>query len=300
MLIEWSERVLETFGNAPNADVKPVKELLEELEFIKSDGVWEDVGEMTAFPYTSQTLLKGDGYRDLPELYRQFTAYVPFFEELQSAIDNKDIAKLYEYWTFFRLVDELGAILGRKGLKIHVLPAGELSESGDVYALFDNGWRLYYNKRLTPGKWSYSVTLRPDFSLFTGSPSSKGARLLGVFDAKFKLDVVDKADEVKNFDELDENAEKTGKYETWAKLEDIYKMHAYRDALSAKFAVVLYPGSVSRLFPAKIKKNGIKGLAQHFRGLSKEEMLLCLLVYELVEGTGYLKFRPKLGGEKIE
>ncbi|NJE05197.1 DUF2357 domain-containing protein [Thermococcus sp. M36] len=279
LLVEWSEKVIETFDEK-KANLEPIKELLGELEFIGSDGLWEDVGEMTLFPYTSQTLLKGDGYRDLLELYREFTSYAPFFEELQRAIDNKDIAKLYEYWAFFRLIDELGAILGRKELKIHVLPAGELSESGDVYAEFDNGWRLYYNKRLTPMRWSYSVTLRPDFSLFTGSPNSKNAQLVGVFDAKFKVEVVDEREEIEDFDEEAEMAEKNGDYTTWAKLEDIYKMHTYRDALGCRFAVVVYPGERSTFFD--VNGNKVDGFA------------IAHILAGNLDGVGYLRLIPEV------
>ncbi|MDV3104075.1 DUF2357 domain-containing protein [Thermococcus waiotapuensis] len=278
LLIEWSERVIETFSGMAN--LEPIKELLGELEFIGSDGLWDDVGEMTLFPYTSQTLLKGDGYRDLLELYREFTAYVPFFEELRKAMDNKDIAKLYEYWAFFRLVEELGKIFGKKRLRIRVLPAGKLSERGDVYAEFDNGWRLYYNKRLTPGRWSYSVALRPDFSLFNGDPSEKGTELIGVFDAKFKLDVVNEQEEIEEFDEETETAEKTGNYETWAKLEDVYKMHTYRDASGCRFAVVVYPGERSVFFDTN-------------RGKVEEFDLEDVLTGEL-NGVGYLRFVPEV------
>jgi len=271
ILIEWGERVVETF-NEKDADLKPIRELLGELEFIRSDSVWEEIGNMTLFPYTSQTLLKGDGYRDLLELYREFTAYSPFFEELQRAIDNKDIATLYEYWCFFRLVKELSGVLGKKSIRIVVTPAGELSESGDVYAQFDNDWRLYYNKRLTSQKWSYSVTLRPDFSLF------RNGKLIGVFDAKFKLDVVDEPKEIEDFDKEDEEAERSGNYTTWAKLEDIYKMHAYRDALGCRFAVVLYPGRRSVFFDAKTGKN--------------ENISLEAVILNGIEGVGYLSFVP--------
>ncbi|WP_461863587.1 DUF2357 domain-containing protein [Thermococcus sp.] len=282
LLIEWSERVIEAFRGNLTGELGLIEELLKELEFIESDGLWEDVGEMTLFPYTSQTLLKGDGYRDLLELYREFTSYAPFFEELQRAIDNKDIAKLYEYWAFFRLVDELGSILGRKRLKIHVFPSGELSESGDVYAEFDNGWRLYYNKRLTPKRWSYSVTLRPDFSLFRGDPSKKSTKLIGVFDAKFKVEVVDERKEIEDFDEEAEMAEKTGKYETWAKLEDIYKMHTYRDALGCRFAVVVYPGKKSMFFDV----NGNK----------VDDFTIAHILAGNLDGVGYLRLIPEVGG----
>ncbi|MCD6189844.1 MAG: DUF2357 domain-containing protein [Thermococcus sp.] len=276
LLIEWSERVLETFGESSKCNTKPIRELLEELEFIGSDPIWSDVGEMEMFPYTSQALLKGDGYRELLELYREFTAYVPFFGELQKAIDNKDIATLYEYWCFFKLVEELGEFLGRERLKLIIIPAGELSESGDVYAQFDNGWRLYYNKRLTPQKWSYSVTLRPDFSLFTGNPEQKRTKLIGVFDAKFKLDVVD----ANKFAEEDKKMEREPTLQTWAKLEDIYKMHTYRDALNARFAVVLYPGQKSVFFDVK------RGKIEEF---NLEEILT-----GIYRGVGYLKFVPEV------
>ncbi len=277
LLIEWGERVLEAFGNVLNADLKPVKELLEGLDFIRSDSIWGDVGEMTVFPYTSQTLLKGDGYRDLLELYREFTTYVPFSEALQKAIDNKDIAKLYEYWCFFRLVEELGGVLGKKDIRIIVTPAGELSESGDVYAQFHNGWRLYYNKRLTPRKWSYSVTLKPDFSLFTGNPDETGTELVGVFDAKFKLDVVD----ANKFAEEDRKMEKEPSLQTWAKLEDIYKMHTYRDALGCNFAVVLYPGQRSVFFD--IDKGRLSRSFDFSSLLSKD-----------LKGVGYIRLMPEV------
>jgi len=280
LLIEWSERVVKAFGSNSVAEIDPIKELLEELEFIKSYGVWEDVGEMTLFPYTSQTLLKGDGYRDLLELYREFTAYAPFFEGLQRAIDNKDIAMLYEYWCFFKLVEELGAILGKKRLKLIITPAGELSEGGDVYAQFDNGWRLYYNKRLIPRKWSYSVTLRPDFSLFTGDPGRTETKLVGVFDAKFKLDIVDESREIKNFDVEEEEVERSGNYTTWAKLEDIYKMHTYKDALNTRFAVVLYPGKKSMFFDVK--------------GNKADSFMITHILVENLEGVGYLRMIPEV------
>ncbi|WP_055280815.1 DUF2357 domain-containing protein [Thermococcus sp. EP1] len=278
LLIEWAEKVINTFKG--KVTVEPISEVLGELEFIMSDGIWDEIGEMTLFPYTSQTLLKGDGYKELLELYREFTSYVPFFDDLQRVIDNKDIAKLYEYWTFFRLVEELGKIFGKKELKITIEPTGELLEKeGKVYAKFDNGWRLYYNKRLTLRKWSYSVTLRPDFSLFNDDPSKKSTKLIGVFDAKFKLDIVDTEQERKDFDIESEEAEKSENHTARAKTGDIYKMHTYRDALGCRFAVVVYPGEGSIFFDVKNGK------------ITKPSLDEILIGY--VEGVGYLSFKPE-------
>jgi hypothetical protein len=144
------------------------------------------------------------------------------------------------------------------------------------------------------------VTLRPDFSLFTGNPGNRDTELVGVFDAKFKLDVVDE-NRRKEFDEESEIAEKTGSYKTWAKLEDIYKMHTYRDALGAKFAVVLYPGSKNVFF--KTDKECLGDL----KGCKKEKFSLSRLIRELIKemgknndkqqklsGVGYLSFIPEV------
>ena len=283
LLITWGARAVETFEKtAPGAE--SVLEVLETLEFIESASFWAEIGNMTAFPFTSQTLLKGDGYRDLLELYREFTAYVPFFGDLENAIYNKDIAKLYEYWCYFKLIEKLEKILGKAHIIIRITPAGELSEKGDVYARFENGWRLYYNKKLGPKKWSYSVTLRPDFALFDGPPYKGNSQLLGVFDAKFKLDVISKMTEAESFDAENEKAEH-GNQEMWAKVEDIYKMHTYRDALNAKFAVVLYPGQRSIFFDTTKQKHIFELDAL----LDKDKIKL--------KGVGYLKMVPEV--EKV-
>ncbi|WP_456396859.1 DUF2357 domain-containing protein [Thermococcus sp.] len=260
--------------------ISKLTSILGELKYHATSDIFDDVGEMTIFPYTSQVLLKREGYRDLLQLWQEFRSYSPFFDEMQKAIDSKDIAKLYEYWAFFRLVEELGDILGWKSLRVVIEPTGELSESGDVYATFDNGWRLYYNKRLTPRRWSYSVTLRPDYSLFNGNPKKKETKIIGVFDAKFKLDVVDEKEEIEKLDEIDEEVQKTGSYTTWAKLEDIYKMHTYRDALGCRFAVVVYPGRKSVFFDVN------KGKIESFK--------VTHILTGNLEGVGYLRLIPEV------
>ncbi|ADT85206.1 DUF2357 domain-containing protein [Thermococcus barophilus] len=281
-LITWGEKAIAailtssylTKEQKENATSK-LTSILGELEYYATSDIFDDVGEMVIFPYTSQVLLKREGYRDLLQLWREFRSYSPFFDEMQKAIDNKDIAKLYEYWCFFKLVEELGKILGQENLRIIVEPTGELSERGHVYAEFDNGWRLYYNLK----KRGYSVSLRPDFLLL------KGRNIIGVFDAKFKLDVVD----VNEFAEEDREMERAPNFQTWAKLEDIYKMHTYRDALNAKFAVVLYPGDRS-LFFDKISKKCIGDLKE-CKGKFDLRALLDRDNVKL-EGIGYLSCKP--------
>ncbi|HIH72315.1 DUF2357 domain-containing protein [Thermococcus sp. 101 C5] len=297
-LITWNERVINSLLTSSSLTaeqreniISKLSFVLGELEYYATRDIFDDVGEMVIFPYTSQVLLKREGYRDLLQLWQEFRSYSPFFGEMQKAIDNKDIAKLYEYWCFFKLVEELESILGWKGLRLVIEPTGELHESDskeEVYAEFNNGWRIYYNKKLTPKKWSYSVSLRPDFSLFARDPSEQKMSLLGVFDAKFKFDVVD----INKFADEDKGMEREPTLQRWAKLEDIYKMHTYKDALNAKFAVVLYPGNKSVFFGTNKRCIGdlerCEGKFDLDRLLDKNGVKL--------EGIGYLSMIPEVKG----
>jgi len=114
--------------------------------------------------------------------------------------------------------------------------------------------------------------LRPDFSLF------KNEELIGVFDAKFKLDVVD----ANKFAEEDRKMEKEPSLQTWAKLEDIYKMHTYRDALGCRFTVVVYPGGKSVFFDID-------------KGRLSESFDFSSLLSRDLKGVGYIRFVPGVG-----
>jgi predicted component of viral defense system (DUF524 family) len=84
-------------------------------------------------------------------------------------------------------------------------------------ARFGSAGRLVYNQSVR----GYSVSLRPDFLWYrNGKPEV-------ALDAKFRLDRVDWSDETST---------------ATVKNDDLYKMHTYRDALSLRAAVVVYPG----------------------------------------------------------
>lgn len=298
LLLEWTQRILNNNllkednkqENGIKKSIESIKLLKEELEFIATKPIWDEVGEMSVFPYTSQTLLKGDGYRDLLQLFREFTAYTPFFGNWQKAIDNKNIPQLYEYWAFFKLVEELGSILGEKELKIRV-ELGKLPEGGEVYAKFGNGWKLYYNKKLR--KQSYSVPLIPDYSLFSVNSTNK-EELIGVFDAKFKFEVVEREE----FEKIESELERNPDYTTWAKLEDIYKMHTYRDALRCKFAVVLYPGEKSMFWEIREEPENNETSGEPKNNITLHDLLAPLESSKSessgtkVTGVGYISLNP--------
>jgi len=218
------------------------KEKLEELEdyvrYLRTDPLFADVGDMTIFPATSQVLLKRDGYRECLNIYRLLNiSRMPTFDKIQEAIDNRRIDILYEYWCFFKLANLLAKIIGGEGAKPKFQtvenPRGGLGY--ETEADLGDGYKLVYNKTFRGEIESYSISLRPDFSLM------KNGKVEVVFDAKFRFELKD-LKEIQNKDLENEVGEPL--IERLAKVEDIYKMHTYRDALQNCYAsVVLFPGS---------------------------------------------------------
>jgi predicted component of viral defense system (DUF524 family) len=181
---------------------------------------WREVGRFGRAPTSSRVLLRKDGYRDLFALWEQYQrARRPLFAALDAAMSVRDVATLYEYWVYYRLIDELREITGEEpvlDLKIDAL--GRLGWSGT--ARFGNVGSLVYN----PSMSAYSgIGLRPDmvWRPTYGRPVA--------FDAKFRMQLTASGDD------------------KW-KDDDLVKMHAYRDALDVRAAVAIYPGDWSRFW----------------------------------------------------
>jgi predicted component of viral defense system (DUF524 family) len=199
--------------------------LREFVRFLRADPLFADVGELEIFPASSQVLLRRDGYRECLQVYRLLhIARAPIFDRLQDAIDNRRIDQLYEFWCFFRLAEELGC----KSISV--------SERDSFEAELPNGGKLVHNKHFGHGKGSYSVPLRPDFSVMSGDKPEV------VFDAKFRFEMSETTDEA--IDEEMDDAQQKGDMERLAKHADICKMHTYRDALiGCRAAIILFPGT---------------------------------------------------------
>jgi predicted component of viral defense system (DUF524 family) len=259
-LLSWVETLL-AWKQFPEGSRESFVELKGQLEMALHDPLFDEVGDMVYFPATSQVLLKRSGYRELLELYRQYlnSKRPAFFRDLQEAIDSRDVATLYEYWCFFELAVKLAAILSPRNpqpqFKLEVTEEGGLKPK--VAARFKGApHELVFNRSFGASKvgrqWgkSYSVPLRPDFSLFLQEPD--GSSRLIVYDAKFRFDASD-VEIVSRSGEEDqltpeETALRDGDVQRLAKAADIYKMHTYKDALGAQAAVVLYPGTERHVF----------------------------------------------------
>jgi predicted component of viral defense system (DUF524 family) len=186
-----------------------------------------EVGHLGQMPAASRVLQRRDDYREVTHLWFAFQrARQPLFDRLDHAIDIRDVATLYEYWVFFELARQIGEIHGVKGRAETPATVGfGLSHASFMH--YPGTGRLYFNL----SRKGYSgVSLRPDYLWVpeTGRPVA--------FDAKFRMHHSTLAAMA---GEIPEDAT------YFAKDDDLVKMHAYRDALGVRAAVVIYPGTIS-------------------------------------------------------
>jgi predicted component of viral defense system (DUF524 family) len=220
----------------PNAPTKRARQVEQTVGVIQQAVVYltvAGVGAMQQIPSQSRVMQRREGYRDLFELWLRFqTARRPLFAPLQQAIEVRDIAALYELWVFFALVDEIGSVLGDAPV-IDLHPSDENGVAWGSSARFGRIGELRYNqsfRRTSTLYHSYSLGLRPDFIWMRGGQPQV------VFDAKFRmrLDLPTALDE--------------GENQGTPVLDDLYKMHTYRDALGIQAAVSVYPGKQTIFF----------------------------------------------------
>ena len=109
---------------------------------------------------------------------------------MRDLLELKDIALLYELWTFFRLVHEISAVLGRPPVRSRRLTSGPFQTAFAAGGTFewDPGVRLEYNQRFSRSRnrqrHSYSVPLIPHIALRVPDGPNVGLHL---FDAKFRV-----------------------------------------------------------------------------------------------------------------
>ena len=258
---------------------------------IARHSMWEEVGRMVRIPFSSTVLQRRRGYR---RVLRHFSRIrlaptIPLDKDgMRDLLELKNIALLYELWTFFRLVDEISALLGsppvRSGRPTSDLFQTAFAAGGSFE--WDAGVHLVYNQRFSRsrgGQWhSYSVPLIPDIALSVPDGPNGGLHL---FDAKFRVralgDVGLSAGDKDGDDE--KAAERAGSF----KRADIYKMHAYRDAIpEARSVWILYPGGEFRFFGVRGEGGDGGREASSAEGLPGE-----------LDGVGAIPVRPVVGRE---
>lgn len=220
------------------------------LEPVRAHRMWSEVGDMVHVPAASTVLHGRAPYRTLFLIHSllMLGARLPLDDDtIDGLLELKDVARLYELWCCFRVMDAVSEALGPPS---HVgdVRQGSLSVEvveDDYAAVWPDGTTVVYNPRFKRsgkvGRRSYSVPLRPDIGLWV--PTGSGGLDLHLFDAKFKVDWTH---------DLDAEDVRKGT----AKRADLYKMHTYRDALAARSVWALYPGTERRFYPAPAGRPG--------------------------------------------
>lgn len=205
----------------------------ETLSELLTAPLFAEVGEMVRIPVQSTVLQRREGYRGVFQGYARLQSSLRYPiepEDLLRVIDVKDVATLYEYWTYFKAQEAVSEYLGDPVNAVVLIDddtATSLSQR-TVLTWLHGGEpvTLAYNQTF-PGRKpgaSYSVQFRPDIVL-----EWRDRRY--IFDAKFKLDHIHWDDGEPNYDRAS------------SKREDLYKMHTYKEAIEGvRAAYVLYPG----------------------------------------------------------
>ena len=218
-----------------------------------SDRWLDSVGELETIPYGSTVLQSRLGYSELFAIYQILGLGVMLRDDETAELlrgQNSRLSRVYEYWCYTRIYRCLSEMSTRppkppieaddRRWSVKVRKGTDFSIDVDGTSL---SVRLYYNREFNRDREefrSYSVRLRPDFTLVVTSPQAADRRFIVNLDAKYKV-------RGGSWSDVDvEVPSDAGDY--WAY--DVCKMHTYRDALlhcCASF--ILYPGNRMDLFP---------------------------------------------------
>jgi predicted component of viral defense system (DUF524 family) len=186
-------------------------------------------------------------------------------DQIERLLQGKDVALLYEYWVFLKVLDVATKVESIKKFPVRVTrnELGERLDRGLTVVLSDEV-SVAFNPSYTRSNGNvYSTSLRPDVIL-----SANGKRY--AFDAKYRLQWQGEIDDTQNDDA------------TFIR-SDLYKMHTYRDAITKlKAAFVVYPGTEFVFF----ERNKVRHL--DFQNISN------------IDGVGAIPLRPDTQNSSLE
>ncbi|MBL7754242.1 MAG: DUF2357 domain-containing protein [Chitinophagaceae bacterium] len=246
-----------------------VRELESQLHHI----FFKDISRPTTLKLNSPVLQRKEGYREVLRVWLMFDLAAKLIwkggDDIYSG-GKKDIATLYEYWLFFKLLDLFESIFDIEpkdisdliqettdGLNLQI-KQGKFTALRGVYNSGKRklNIRFNYNRSFSgmktyPDSGSWTTTLRPDYTLsfwpygISEAEAEKQELIVHVhFDAKYKIANLTDFLEQNTENELDE--QKAENRKGIYKNADLLKMHAYKDAIRRTGgAYVLYPGDKS-------------------------------------------------------
>lgn len=247
--------------------------MIRELESQLHHSVFKEISRPTSLKLNSPVLQRKEGYREVLRVWLMFDLAAKLIwtggDDIYSG-GKKDIATLYEYWLFFKLLDLFESIFDIEpknisdliketpdGLNLQIKQgkftalSGAYNSGNRKLNICFNYNRSFSGKKNYPDSGSWTTTLRPDYTLsfwpfgISEQEAEKQELIVHVhFDAKYKIANLN--DFLKQDTENDLDEEKTENRKGIYKNADLLKMHAYKDAIRRTGgAYVLYPGDKS-------------------------------------------------------
>lgn len=252
------------------------------VEEILSGPVFRDISDRDQIlPLGSPVLQRRADYREVLRAWIQFNLAAQLSWDGADDVflaGKRDVAQLYEFWVFFRILEVCERQFELRGEALaNLFKFGEdgfafVLKSGralDLTGLWKREgralqMRLSYNRtfkrrpnppgdaeRSFPNAGSWTQPMRPDYTIsfwptsLTEAQAEAADRMSHLhFDAKYRIEALA---ELFGAGEIDEAEPGLAAVLGSAKRSDLLKMHAYRDAIRRSVsAFVLYPGSETR------------------------------------------------------
>lgn len=230
----------------------------------------------------SPVLQRKEGYREILQAWLMFDLAAKLSwkggDNVYEA-GKRNVAVLYEYWVFFKLLEVISRVFDIDPVSINKLVKTDADhinleiQQGKmtmIEGLYDAGKRkfnvrFYYNRTFPHTReeeeldksGSWTMNMRPDYtlSIWPGEISMEQAEREDLivhihFDAKYRVNKIDLGmEDTMNEEQMSEALlkEKKEQEEGIYKRADLLKMHAYKDAIRrTSGAYILYPGTVER------------------------------------------------------
>lgn len=270
--LDFSENCFNKFESGTRAH-KEARNLSTTLELLLNTPFFNQISRPVSLNFNSPVLQRKSGYRELLKSWLKFDLAAKLTwtggEDVYEA-GKRDISKLYEYWLFFMLYDLFKKKFNLSDIEHNGSPYESLIQknknglnfiikSGTHTALsgvseFKSrklNVKFSYNQTFSGNKkhsqkvqGSYTKNMYPDYTLsfwpaaVSESKAEEEELIVHIhFDAKYKVNYTGAIQESRN---EEEEAERKGNY----KNVDLFKMHAYKDAIRRTGgAYILYPGN---------------------------------------------------------
>lgn len=268
------------FDNASEQLKIEANQTLERLYGHLDNQFFRQISQPTHLNMNSPVLQRKEGYREVLQAWLLFDLAAKLNwtggDDVYDA-GKKNVATLYEYWLFFKLLELVSEFF-------HIEPQAkselvQMDKDGINLSLKQGRMRMvsgrqetfsrvlnvsfYYNRTFNrvatnddpihkPGSWT--TPMRPDYTLslwpgdITEQEAERQELIIHIhFDAKYRLDKVLLENDFDNDTDTDLDTEKRQQELGIYKRADLLKMHAYKDAIRRTGgAYVLYPGTENK------------------------------------------------------